>query len=114
VAGVGQCEEALGNMAAARAAYQRALALGQVAGEVGLTAAALEGLARGLLADSDPVGAAELLGRVSWLRDTYHRPATEAESAAVDAAATARAALDEQVFAAASRAGAAVGLRGAG
>jgi len=62
-----------------------------------------------------PVGAAELLGRARWLRDTYHRPATEAESAAVDAAtATARAALDQQVFAAASRAGAAVGLRGAG
>ena len=46
LAGLGRCDEADGDTAAAQARYQEALELGRRLGEPGVTASALEGLAR--------------------------------------------------------------------
>jgi tetratricopeptide (TPR) repeat protein len=114
LAGVASCDEHLGDAAGARAEYQRLVALGEGAGEVGLIAAGLEGLARAAAGGSDPAGAQEaarLLGRARWLRDTYDRPPTPAEqAAAAEAEAAARAVLGAPGYDDAARDGAALGL----
>jgi hypothetical protein len=85
--------------------------LGETAGEVGLIAAGLEGLARAAVADNDPREAARLLGRARWLRATYDRPATAAErSGAARAETAARAAIGDQAYDDTARQGAEVGL----
>ena len=63
LAGVAACDEQTGDGVKARAEYQRLVRLGETAGEVGLIAAGLEGLARAAVADNDPREAARLLGR---------------------------------------------------
>ena len=52
-------------------------------------AAALEGLARAALTNREPARAAELLARAAAVRDTYDRPATPSEAAAIAATAAA-------------------------
>jgi hypothetical protein len=69
----------------ARDGYQRLLLHAEFSGEMGLTAAALEGLARAALTDGDPTGAAELLARAAAIRDTHDRPASPGEAAATAA-----------------------------
>jgi predicted ATPase/DNA-binding SARP family transcriptional activator len=111
LAGVAACDELAGDAAAARAGYQRLVTLGQNAGEVGLIAAGLEGLARASIADGDAHETARLLGRASWLRATYDRPPAPPEQAAASRAeASARAILGEQSYDAAARQGAEAGL----
>jgi hypothetical protein len=111
LAGVAACDELAGDAAAARAGYQRLVTLGETAGEYGLIAVGLEGLARASIADSDAYQTAVLLGRASWLRTAYDRPATPPEQAAASRAeASARAILGEQTYAAAARRGAETGL----
>jgi predicted ATPase/DNA-binding SARP family transcriptional activator len=111
LAGVAACDELAGDAAAARAGYQRLVTLGETAGEYGLIAVGLEGLARASMADSDAYQTAVLLGRASWLRTAYDRPATPPEQAAASRAeASARAILGEQTYAAAARQGAETGL----
>jgi predicted ATPase len=111
LAGVASCDELAGDAAAARAGYQRLVTLGEDAGEVGLIATGLEGLARASIADSDAYQTARLLGRASWLRSTYDRPATPPEQAATSRAeASARAILGEQSYDTAARQGAETGL----
>jgi predicted ATPase/DNA-binding SARP family transcriptional activator len=111
LAGVAACDELAGDAAAARAGYQRLVTLGEDAGEVGLIAAGLEGLARASIAASDAYQTARLLGRASWLRTAYDRPPAPPEQAAVSRAeATARAILGEQNYDAAARQGAETGL----
>src|SRR5580765_8533783 len=63
--------------------YQRRLEQAESSGEMGLMAAALEGLARAALTNREPERAAELLARAAAVRDTYDRPATPNEAAAV-------------------------------
>ena len=78
-------------------AYQQLVTLGEDAGEAGLIAAGLEGLARASIADNDAYQTARLLGRASWLRATYDRPPAPPEQAAASRAeASARAILGEQ------------------
>jgi tetratricopeptide (TPR) repeat protein len=111
LAGVAACDEQAGDAAAARAEYQRLVTLGETAGEVGLVAAGLEGLARAAVVDNDPRAAARLLGRARWLRATYERPATAIERSGADRAeAAARVALGEQAYDIAARQGAELGL----
>jgi predicted ATPase/DNA-binding SARP family transcriptional activator len=111
LAGVASCDELAGDAAAARAGYQRLVTLGEDAGEVGLIATGLEGLARASIADSDAYQTARLLGRASWLRSTYDRPATPPEQTATSRAeASARAILGEQSYDTAARQGAETGL----
>jgi predicted ATPase/DNA-binding SARP family transcriptional activator len=111
LAGVATCDEQAGDGAKARSEYERLVRLGETAGEVGLIAAGLEGLARAAVADNDPREAARLLGRARWLRATYDRPATVAELSGADRAETAaRAAIGEQAYDAAARQGAEIGL----
>ena len=111
LAGLATCDELAGNGAKARAEHQRLVRLGETAGEVGLIAAGLEGLARAAVADNDPREAARLLGRACWLRATYDRPATAAElSGAARAETAARAALGDQAYDDAARQGAEAGL----
>ena len=106
LAGVAACDEQTGDPATARAEYQRLVTLGETAGEIGIIAAGLEGLARVALAGHDAREAAHLLGRATWLRARYGRPATATEQAAADrAAAAARLALGDQAFEAAARSG---------
>src|SRR5580765_1191332 len=69
--------------------YQRRLEHAETSGEMGLKAAALEGLARAALTNREPARAAALLARAAAVRDTYDRPATPSEAAAVTATAAA-------------------------
>src|SRR6478672_11210934 len=69
--------------------YQRRLEHAESSGEMGLMAAALEGLARAALTAREPARAAELLARAAAVRATYDRPATPSEAAADAATATA-------------------------
>ena len=111
LAGVAGCDEAAGDAAAARAGYQRLVTIGEAAGEVGLLAAGLEGLARASMADSDAYQAAVLLGRATWLRATYDRPPAPGEQAAAGRAeAAARAALGDHRYDSAARRGADMGI----
>jgi tetratricopeptide (TPR) repeat protein len=111
LSGVADCDERTGDASAARHGYERLLRLGESAGEVGLVAGGLEGLARAALVDGEAVRAAELLGRAASLRRTYDRPATPGELAATEqAVAATRTALGEPGFADAAQRGAAVGL----
>jgi tetratricopeptide (TPR) repeat protein len=111
LAGVAGCDELAGDAAAAHVGYQQLVTLGEDAGEAGLIAAGLEGLARASIADNDAYQTARLLGRASWLRATYDRPPTPPEQAAASRAeASARAILGEQSYAAAARQGAQTGL----
>jgi tetratricopeptide (TPR) repeat protein len=115
LAGMAACDEQAGDLSAARDGYAALVALGESAGEVGLIATGLEGLARAAAADDDATRAAELLGRATWLRETYDRPPTPQER--VDAARTAAAArsrLDVRAYAAAAERGAESGLHGSG
>jgi predicted ATPase/DNA-binding SARP family transcriptional activator len=111
LAGVAGCDELAGDAAGAHAGYQRLVTLGETASEAGLIAAGLEGLARAAMADSDAYETARLLGRASWLRTTYGRPATPPEQeAAGRTEASARTALGQQRYDAAARQGAETGL----
>ena len=111
LAGVAGCDELAGDAAAAHAGYQRLVTLGEDAGEVGLIATGLEGLARASIADNDAHQTARLLGRASWLRTTYDRPPAPPEQAAASRAeASARAILGEQSYDDAARQGAETGL----
>jgi hypothetical protein len=56
---------------------------------MGLKAAALEGLARAALTNREHGRAAELLAQAATVRDTYDRPATPGEAAAVTVTAAA-------------------------
>ena len=67
LAGVASCDEHLGDPAGARAEYQRLVALGEAAGEVGLIAVGLEGLARAAVAAGDVAGA-QVAARLRVLR----------------------------------------------
>jgi tetratricopeptide (TPR) repeat protein len=108
---LGRVDEAAGDVAAARAGYQRLVTIGEAAGEVGLLAAGLEGLARACMADSDAYRAATLLGRATWLRATYDRPPAPGEQAmASRAEAAARAALGDRRYDSAARQGAEMGI----
>ena len=113
LAGLAACDEQAGELSSARDGYAALVELGESAGEVGLVASGLEGLARAAAGDENPARAAELLARARTLRETYDRPRTPEEQ--VDAertAAAARSALDESAYAAAVQRGA--GLDGAG
>jgi tetratricopeptide (TPR) repeat protein len=111
LAGVAGCDEAAGDAAAARAGYQRLVTIGEAAGEVGLLAAGLEGLARASMAGGDAYQAATLLGRATWLRATYDRPPAPGEQAAAGRVeAAARAALGDHRYDAAARQGADMGI----
>ena len=115
LAGRTACDERAGDLSAARDGYATLVQLGQSAGEVGLVATGLEGLARAAAADDDATRAAELLGRASGLRQTYDRPRTPQEQAdAARTAAAARSTLDAPAYAAAAERGAASGLHGSG
>ena len=85
LAGIAACDERLGDTGVRPDGYQRLLLHAESSGEMGLTAAALEGLARAALTDRDPAGAAELLARAAAIRDTYDRPASPSEAAATAA-----------------------------
>jgi tetratricopeptide (TPR) repeat protein len=89
LAGIAACDERLGDTRSARDGYQQLLLHAESSGEMGLTAATLQGLARTAMTDGDPTGAAELLARAAAIRDTYDRPASPSEVA--EAAATAAA-----------------------
>jgi tetratricopeptide (TPR) repeat protein len=113
LAGLATCDEHAGDRAATGHSFRRLLVLAQTAGEVGLMATALEGLARAALADDEPERAAEMLGRATSLRETYDRPSSAPERSAAKAAArTCRSALGESAYSQATRRGAAVGLTG--
>ena len=115
LAGRTACDERAGDLSSARDGYAALVELGQSAGEVGLVATGLEGLARAAAAEDDPARAAELLGRASWLRQTYDRPRTPQEQGdAARTAAAARSTLDAPAYAEAAERGAASGLHGSG
>jgi hypothetical protein len=85
LAGIAACDERLGDTETARHGYQRLRLDAESSGEMGLTATALEGLARAALTDRDPTGAARLLARAASIRRTYDRPASPSEAAATAA-----------------------------
>ena len=87
LAGIAAADEHLGDTKAAHDAYRQLRSHAESSGEMGLVAAALEGLARAALADGEPAQAAELLARASAVRTTYDRPATPTEAAAATTAA---------------------------
>jgi len=89
LAGIAAADEHLDDTGAARDGYQRLLEHAESSGEMGLMAAALEGLARAALTNGEPARAAELLARAAAVRDTYDRPATPSESEAVTVTAAA-------------------------
>ena len=93
LAGIAATDEHLDHTGAARNGYQQLLRHAESSGEMGLMAAALEGLARAALTTREPARAAQLLARAAAVRDTYDRPATptEATAAAATAAAVNRA-----------------------
>jgi predicted ATPase/DNA-binding SARP family transcriptional activator len=111
LAGLAACDEQRGDLSSAADGYTALVELGQSAGEIGLVACGLEGLARAAAADEDPTRAVELLARAGWLRRTYDRPPTPEEQVAAErTAAAARTALDEPAYAAAAQRGAAAAL----
>ncbi len=115
LAGLAGCDEHKGDLSSARGGYAALVELGQSAGEVGLIATGLEGLARAAAADDDPARVAELLGRASWLRKTYDRPSSPQEQADVERiAAAAQSTLDTSDYVAAVERGVAYGLDGSG
>jgi predicted ATPase/DNA-binding SARP family transcriptional activator len=89
LAGIAAADEHLGDTGAAQDGYQRLLEHAETSGEMGLTAAALEGLARAALTNREPARAAELLARAAAVRDTYDRPATPIDAEAITATAAA-------------------------
>ena len=89
LAGIAAADEHLGNTGATLDGYQRLLRHAESSGEMGLMAAALEGLARAALITREPARAAELLARAAAIRATYDRPATPTEAAAAAATAAA-------------------------
>jgi len=98
MAGIAASDEHLGDTGAALDGYQRLLRHAESSGEMGLMAAALEGLSRAALTNGDPARAAELLARAAAVRDTYDRPATPDEAAST---AATHAAVDRALTAAA-------------
>jgi tetratricopeptide (TPR) repeat protein len=89
LAGIAATDEHLGDTGAALDGYQWLLRHAESCGEMGLTAVALEGLARAALTTDEPARAAELLARAATVRGTYDRPATPSEAAAAAATAAA-------------------------
>ena len=89
LAGIAASDEHLGDTRAAQDGYQRLLEHAESSGEMGLKAAALEGLARAALTNREHGRAAELLAQAATVRDTYDRPATPSEAAAVTVTAAA-------------------------
>jgi len=75
LAGLGRCDEADGDIPAAQARYQEALALGRRLGEPGVTASALEGVARLALASGDHETASARFDEAAGIRERFHRPA---------------------------------------
>jgi len=89
LAGIAATDEHLGDTGSALDGYRQLLHHAESSGEMGLMAAALEGLARAALTDREPARAAQLLARAAAVRDTYDRPATPSETAAAAATAAA-------------------------
>ena len=81
LAGLGRCDEADGDTAAALIRYQKALEVGRRLGEPAITASALEGLARLAFSRDDRESAAAQLGEAAGLREKFHRPAPPHERA---------------------------------
>ena len=75
LAGLGRCDEADGDTAAAEARYSEALELGRRLGEPAVTASALEGLARLALAAGDRDAATAQIVEAAGIRERFHRPA---------------------------------------
>jgi hypothetical protein len=75
LAGLGRCDEADGDTAAAESRYQEALELGRRLGEPAVTATALEGLARLALAAGDRAAASARFVEAAVIRERFHRPA---------------------------------------
>jgi predicted ATPase/DNA-binding SARP family transcriptional activator len=84
LAGLARCDEAEDQDAAAREAYAEVVRIGETAGEPGLTATGLEGLAR-LAGEDDPDEAARLAERAGAVRETGGRPAPPYERAEMTA-----------------------------
>jgi tetratricopeptide (TPR) repeat protein len=78
--GLGRCAELRGEQRTAEDLYDQARELGVAAGEPGLTASALEGLAR-LNTESDPDRARDLDGEAAQLRVRMGRPQPPYEAA---------------------------------
>ena len=70
-----RCDEAEGDTAAAETRYQEALDLGRRLGEPGVTASALEGLARTALTTGQRQTATERSAEAAEMRERFHRPA---------------------------------------
>lgn len=75
LAGLGRCDEAQGEPAAATDRHRQALDLGRRLGEPAVTAAALEGLARLARDRQDVAEADQLLQQATEIRERFHRPA---------------------------------------
>ncbi|TCC44794.1 hypothetical protein E0H73_45320 [Kribbella pittospori] len=82
LAGLARCDEAEGNTAAAHDRYEKLLNTGRHVGEPGLTASALEGLAR---LEGKPAKAQNLLAEATALRQSSARPAPPHERTTVPA-----------------------------
>lgn len=80
LAGLARCDEAEGQDEAAREAYAEVVRIGDTAGEPGLTASGLEGLAR-LAGKDDPAEATRLVERARAVREKAGRPAPPHEQA---------------------------------
>jgi predicted ATPase len=80
MAGLARCDEAVGDAASASGLYQDVLAIGRGAGEPGLVAAALEGLARVGGAAGDLTNEALLSAEARRIRTQAHRPAPPYET----------------------------------
>ncbi|HET9648294.1 MAG TPA: BTAD domain-containing putative transcriptional regulator [Microlunatus sp.] len=86
MSGLADCVYRADDPESASRLYSEVVDLGDSAGEPGLAAAGLEGLARGAAADGKGTEAARLLARAATLRETHGRPATPPETAVVDEA----------------------------
>lgn len=75
LAGLARCDEAAGDVAAARGRYDELLELSRRIGEPGLTSTALEGLCRLAAGSGDRTLASTLLAEATQLRSTSSRPA---------------------------------------
>lgn len=75
LAGLARCDEAAGNIEGAHERYESLLAAGRLAGEPGLTATSLEGLARLASVRGDRGESARLLAEAAELRARAARPA---------------------------------------
>ena len=75
LAGMARCDEAAGDTDLATERYEQVLATGRAVGEPGLTATALEGLARLAASKNEAVEAKRLLSQAAAVRERSSRPA---------------------------------------